>query len=134
MQKKQKLILFTIGLSLILLSILLLQKRNKAKKMEQLPPIEEEQEFVLQNAFPEDMILNPQQESVLDQVSELKNLSPVSTPNFSIEYSYKTGGFVVKSNKNLSATEKELEMWLNNNGFGNIEAERFEYQSSKLAL
>jgi len=66
--------------------------------------------------------------------TELKNITPVTTPDFNIQYSYKTGGFIIKSDLGLSATEKALEIWLNEKGFGDIKSERFEYQSNKLSL
>ena len=135
MSKKQKRLFLIAGLLLIIVIIILLQTKNKKEMTpEPAPQPSEETEYTIQDAFPSDMLNDPQEDLELSQISELKNLTPISTPDFSIEYSYKTGNFIVKSNKSLSATEKNLELWLNKNGFDAIEDTRFEYQSSKLAL
>jgi len=136
MKKNKKKLFIIIGILILILSILLLS-REKAKKniMPSPPPTQEPEEPVLRDAFPMDEpLISEEEEEQLRQIGELKDISPVSTPSFTIEYSYKTGGFVVKSDLGLSATEKALEIWLNEKGFGDIKSERFEYQSNKLSL
>ena len=99
------------------------------------PPTKEPEEFILRDAFPMDEpVLSAEEEEQLELVTKLKNISPVSTSNFTIEYSYKTGNFLVKSDLGLNETEKALETWLNEQGFGGIKSERFKYQSNKLSL
>ena len=137
MKNKNNKLLFLIiaGLVIILIVILILQNRRGQETPSDSTPEETQAEFELNNAFPIDQpVLNDQETQQLDAVTQLKNLSPVTTPDFTIEYSYQTGNFLVKSAKNLNATEKDLQIWLNNNGLTSIPAERFEYQSSKLAL
>lgn len=135
MKKKAKIILTVILLIIVLLVILLARQRAEEVIVPSPPPTEEPEELILRDAFPiDEPMLSDDEEEQLRLVTELKNLSPISTPSFNIEYSYKTGGFLVKSDLGLSATEKALETWLNEKGFGNIKSERFEYQSNKLSL
>jgi len=115
--------------------MILLRQKNRQSIVVPDPTPTPPKELIQQDAFPdEDSGLTQEEVASLDQVAKLKQLSPVATPNFSIEYSYKTAGFVVKSAQSRNATEKNLQIWLNENGFGDIPDSRFEYQSSKLAL
>lgn len=135
MSKKQRIIILIFILILILGAILISQNKNKNKiVVPNEAPVEKPEQYEIQNAFPLDETISPEDEVILEQVTRLKDMSPVASTDFSIEYSYKTGGFIVKSNKSLNATEKVLETWLNENGFKNIPDSLFEYQSSKLAL
>jgi hypothetical protein len=135
MKKNLKITLIIILLLSILLIILISRQTTKKTTMPSPQPSIEPEELILRDAFPiDEPVLNEDEEKQLRLVTELKNLSPISTPDFSIEYSYKTGGFIVKSDQGLNATEKALEIWLNEKGFGNIESNRFEYQSNKLSL
>lgn len=135
MTKKQKILLLVLLLCTILLMMILLRQKNHQKNIMPTPTPTPQKEIEQLNAFPEeDSGLTKEEVESLDQIARLKQLSPIATPNFSIEYSYKTAGFVVKSAQSLSATEKNLKIWLNENGFGDIPDSRFEYQSSKLAL
>ena len=136
MKKNKKKLLIIISI-LVLILLILIIARKKAKKdiMPTPPPIQEPEEPVLRDAFPVDEpVMSEAEEKELQQVTELKNISPVSTPNFSIEYSYKTGSFIVKSDLGLNATENALKIWLNEKGFSAIQSERFGYQSNKLSL
>lgn len=135
MTKKQKTLLLILSLCIILLVMILLRQKNRQAVVAPSATPTPQKEVVLQDAFPEDDSgLTAEEAKSLDQVGKLKALAPIATPDFSIEYSYKTAGFVVKSAQSRSATEKALEIWLNENGFGDIPDTRFEYQSSKLAL
>ena len=137
MKNKNSKLLFLIiaGLVIILIVILILQNRRGQETPSGSTPEETQAEFKLDNAFPVDQpVLNDQETQQLDAITQLKNLSPITTPDFTLEYSYQTGNFLIKSAKNLNTTEKDLQIWLNNNGLTSIPAERFEYQSSKLAL
>jgi hypothetical protein len=136
MKKNKKKLLFIICI-LILILLVLLFARQKAEKdtVPNLPPTPEPEEPVLRDAFPiDEPVMSENAEEELRQVTELKNISPVTTPNFSIEYSYKTGGFIVRSDLGLNATENALKVWLNEKGFSAIKSERFTYQSNKLSL
>lgn len=134
--KKNKKIILIIILLLILLSIIITQQRTKKVITPSPSPTPEFKALdTIKDGYPKDeSILNEKDTEQLRLVSELKDISPVATPNFTIEFSYKTGGFIVKSDLGLNATEKALEIWLNEKGFGNIESSRFEYQSNKLSL
>jgi hypothetical protein len=135
MKKNLRIALIIILLIIILLIILLAKQETEETIMSSPPPSKEPEELILRDAFPiDEPVLSVDEEEQLRLVTELKNLSPVATPNFSIEYSYKTGGFIVKSDLGLNATEKALEIWLNEKGFGDINSDRFEYQSNKLSL
>ncbi len=135
MKKNLRIALIIILLIIILLIILLAKQETEETIMPSPPPSKEPEELILRDAFPiDEPVLSVDEEEQLRLVTELKNLSPVATPNFSIEYSYKTGGFIVKSDLGLNATENALEIWLNEKGFGDINSERFEYQSNKLSL
>jgi hypothetical protein len=132
---KKKIIIFISILIIILLMLLLARERAQKDNMPSPPPIEEPEEPILRDAFPVDEpVMGADEEKELEQVTQLKNLSPISTPDFSIEYSYKTGGFIIKSDLGLNATENALKIWLNEQGFDAIDSERFEYQSNKLSL
>ena len=133
--KKKRTIIFISILIVILLILLLARERTPKDTMPNPPPTNQPEEPVLRDAFPiDEPVLSEEEEIELQQVTELKNMSPITTPEFSIEYSYKTGGFIVKSNLGLDATEKALKIWLNKQGFNAINSERFEYQSNKLSL
>jgi|LDZU01.1.fsa_nt_gi hypothetical protein len=133
--QKKKIIIFISILIIILLVLLLARERAPKDTMPSPPPTQEPEEPILRDAFPVDEpVMSEDEEIELTQVTELKNMSPVSTPDFSIEYSYKTGGFIVKSDLGLNATENALKIWLNEQGFDAINSERFEYQSNKLSL
>lgn len=142
MKKKKKTLLIIILLILILIAIIVMQRAAQQRDQEgnvpkQVSPTPEFEKIktIHDPGYPTDQ---PDfSEEVTEQhrqITELKNITPVSTPNFTIEFSYKTGGFIVKSDLGLNATEKALEIWLNEKGFGNIESSRFEYQSNKLSL
>ena len=135
MKKNLKITLIIILLISILLIILFARQKTEETIVPTPPPTKEPEELILRDAFPVDeVMLSDNEEEQLRLITELKNLTPIATPDFSIEYSYKTGGFIVKSDLGLSATEKALEIWLNEKGFGDIKSERFEYQSNKLSL
>jgi hypothetical protein len=135
MKKNLKITLIIILLVSILLIILFARQKTEETIVPTPPPTKEPEELILRDAFPVDeVMLSDSEEEQLRLITELKNLTPITTPDFSIEYSYKTGGFIVKSDIGLSATEKALEIWLNEKGFGDIKSERFEYQSNKLSL
>lgn len=134
-KQKKKIIIFISILIIILLMLLLARERAPKDLMPSSPPTPKPEELVLRDAFPVDKpVMSRDQEIELEQVTQLKNISPVTTPDFSIEYSYKTGGFVIKSDLGLNATENALKIWLNEQGFDAINSERFEYQSNKLSL
>jgi hypothetical protein len=135
MKKNLKIASIIILLVVVLLIMLLARRKTEEVIMPSPKPSEEPEELVLRDAFPiDEPVLSDDEEEQLRLVTELKNLSPISTPDFNIEYSYKTGNFIVKSDLGLSATEKALKIWLNEKGFGDIKSERFEYQSNKLSL
>lgn len=142
MKKKKKTLLIIILLILILIAIIVAQRVAQQRDQEGNVPKQasptpefEKIETIHDHGYPIDQ---PDfSEEVTEQhrqITELKNISPVTTPNFTIEFSYKTGGFTVKSDMGLNATEKALEIWLNEKGFGDIDSSRFEYQSNKLSL
>jgi len=134
-KNKKKLLIIISTLVLILLILIFAREKTKKDIMPTPPPTQEPKEPVLRDAFPVDKpVMSEDEEEELGQVTELKNMSPVSTPDFSIKYSYKTGGFIVKSNLGLNATENALKIWLNEKGLDAIKSERFEYQSNKLSL
>ncbi len=118
------------------MTIIVAQKRAQKVIVPSPPPTPEFEKFeAIQDGYSKDQpALDEEDAEQLRLVTELKNISPVTTPNFTIEFSYKTGGFIVKSDLGLNATEKALETWLNEKGFGGIESSRFEYQSNKLSL
>jgi hypothetical protein len=134
--KKKIRIIFIITLFIIILLIILFAKQRAEEVIVPTPPpTKEPEEIILRDAFPVDeAMLSENEEEQLRLITELKNITPVTTPDFNIQYSYKTGGFIIKSDLGLSATEKALEIWLNEKGFGDIKSERFEYQSNKLSL
>jgi hypothetical protein len=136
MKNKKKTTIIFISILIIILLVLLLAKENTQKdNVPSTPPTPKPEEPVLRDAFPVDKpVMSADQEQELEQVTQLKNMSPVTTQNFIIEYSYKTGGFIVKSDLGLSATENALKIWLNEQGLDAINSERFEYQSNKLSL
>jgi hypothetical protein len=136
MKKKLKIYLFIIFLVSILLILLLSRKESEEVIMPSPPPpTKEPEEFILRDAFPIDQpVLSEEEEKQLELVTKLKDICPVGTLDFTIDYSYKTGGFVVKSDLGINDTEKALEKWLNDRGFAGIESSRFEYQSNKLSL
>ena len=135
--KKNKKILILVTLLILLLAVLIITQQRTQKVITPSPSPTPEFEALdaIKDGYPKDEpILNEKDTEQLRLVSELKDISPVATPNFTIEFSYKTGGFIVKSDLGLNATEKALEIWLNEKGFGGIDSTRFEYQSNKLSL
>ncbi|MFA6814498.1 MAG: hypothetical protein WCR60_03050 [Patescibacteria group bacterium] len=134
-KNKKKIIVITL-LVLILIAIAIAKQRAKKVIMPGPSPTPKFEEFAtIKDGYSKDQpVLNEEDTEQLRLVTELKNISPVKTPNFSIEFSYKTGGFIIKSDLGLNATENALKIWLNENGFSAIKSERFEYQSNKLSL
>lgn len=135
--KKNKTTLFAIILLMLFLIIMVIAQQRAKKVIVPSPtPTPKFEEFAtLKDGFPKDEpALNEEDTEQLRLVTELKNISPVKTPDFIIEFSFKTGGFIVKSDAGLNATEKALKIWLNEKGFGAIKSNRFEYQSNKLSL
>lgn len=136
MKKNKKILLVITLLLLIFISIIIAQQRAEKVIVPAPEPTPKFEEFAtLKDGFPKDEpALNEEDSEQLRLVTELKKISPVKTPDFSIEFSYKTGGFIVKSDLGLNATEKALQIWLNEKGFAGIDSNRFEYQSNKLSL
>ena len=136
MKKNKKILLIIILLTLILINIIVAQERAEKVIVPGPSPTPKFEEIeTIKDGYPKDEpALNEEDTEQLRLVTELKNISPVKTPDFSIEFSYKTGGFIVKSDLGLNATEKALEIWLNEKGLAGIDSNRFEYQSNKLSL
>lgn len=136
MKKNKKILLIVVLLTLILISIIVAQQRAEKVIVPGPSPTPkfEEIETIKDGYAKDEPALNEEDTKQLRLVTELKNISPVKTPDFSIEFSYKTGGFIVKSDLGLNATEKALEIWLNEKGLAGIDSNRFEYQSNKLSL